>query len=342
MKDFLQQHGATLENGRCHFGESGADYNALENELVISVLDSQGLLEVRDGQSSKCLQGQLTCDVLKLETGQSTLGAYCTPKGRMICNFRLASPASEHFMLRMSSACVEATKNTLGKYSPFFKCTITNISDQYTILGISGDRARRHLQDVFGAAPQGAGHTTHGEDFSLLCIEEDRRYECWLTNTALQNRWEQLTKQAKLTGEEFWQLHNIRAGIGEVSEQTIEEWIPQMLNLQAIGAINFRKGCYTGQEIVARTQYRGQLKRAMYRLKVEGNALPTPGTPVIQEEKTAGEVVQAAFSNNDSYEVLAVLNSSVLEKTTPTLTIENKPATVASLPYSIETEKPQT
>jgi folate-binding protein YgfZ len=101
---------------------------------------------------------------------------------------------------------------------------------------------------------------------------------------------------------------NIRAGLAEVVAQTQEEFIPQMLNLQHTGAVNFRKGCYTGQEIVARMQYLGKLKRRMYRLQVESNQLLAPGTAINSGDKSAiGTVVMAQMSGQNQQEILAVL-----------------------------------
>lgn len=335
MHDFLLAQGAIAKADHLDFGESPADYPALSQQTVVSLLDSQGLLEVSGGQSGKCLQGQLTCDVLSLDAQHVVAGAYCTPKGRMISNFLLSSPGSEHFLLRMTRPCVKATADTLSKYSPFFKCSISDCSEQFTLFGISGPQAAKTVENIFAALPPQRYDCIQGEGYTLVCIEENRRYECWIANDALETLGTKLFANTAKSGEAFWQLQNIRQGIGEVQASTIEEWIPQMLNLQALGAINFRKGCYTGQEIVARTQYRGQHKRTMFRLAGSGSSLPLAGDPVTQEGKNIGEVVQASFCEANRFELLAVLNRGALENAQPLL-VGDSPIELLSLPYSIE------
>src|SRR5690606_2153977 len=149
-----------------------------------------------------------------------------------------------------------------------------------------------------------------------------------------QNSWASLATSHKPVGEPFWDYLNIVHGIGEVRPQTREEFIPQMLNLQHLGGISFRKGCYTGQEIIARMQYLGKLKRRMYRLRTQANTLFQPGTSIHSEEKTnQGTLVMAQWCGIDTQEVLAVLTADAAAANT--LIIGDAPCSIEilGLPY---------
>ena len=138
-----------------------------------------------------------------------------------------------------------------------------------------------------------------------------------------------------------WLLGQIRAGIGQVMPSTRELFIPQMLNLQAVGGVSFKKGCYTGQEIVARMQYLGKLKRRLYRLSLNATEMPAPGTPLFSPSHNSaiGEVVIAAKADQ-SVELLAVLQAEAADSGDVHLgNLEGPGLQLLDLPYTLDRDR---
>jgi folate-binding protein YgfZ len=303
-------------------------------KISISRLPNSGLLAVTSTDNLKFLQGQLTCDLKEVTAEQWRYGALCTNKGRMISNFLLAQIAPNQHLLRMHSSTIEAVVATLKKFAPFYKGTVTDCSADYVIVGIAAsDEAvlDDFVQKNFSTLPSTANAAKTTEQFTLLKLDT-LRYECWIKKELADAYWQKLNSTAVVINETQWELLNIRAGLGEVRKATIEEWTPHMLNLQTIGAINFKKGCYTGQEIVARTEYRGLQKRAMYRIAGSG-AAPATAALLMDGELSIGEIVLSQTTGNDQWEALAVLADKDIA--TSTFTCNGATVTVLDLPYPI-------
>jgi folate-binding protein YgfZ len=301
----------------------------MSNAIAICQLASAGLLSVASNDNLKFLQGQLTCDLKEVSAEQWRYGALCTNKGRMISNFLLAQTAPNRHLLRMHRSTIEAVETTLKKFAPFYKGTVQDQSADYIIVGIAADAETAldgFVQGIFSTHLSGINAVKTTEQFTLVKLDK-HRYECWINKNAADSYWQKSIAAASVTDETQWELLNIRAGLGEVRKATIEEWTPHMLNLQAVGAISFKKGCYTGQEIVARTEYRGQQKRAMYHISGTG-AVPATATAL-----TGGEIVMAQATSADKWEALAVLSDKDLEHTT--LSCAGYPVQILDLPYAI-------
>ena len=305
----------------------------VQKKITLSRLSQYGLLSVVSNDNLKFLQGQFTCDVKEVSAEQWRYSALCTNKGRMISNFLLAQVAANQHLLRMNASTIEAVATTLKKFAPFYKGTVTDSTNDYVILGLatSGTEATLDslLQNIFATSLAATDIVKTTEQFTLVKLDA-QRYECWIKKESAEKIWQQLSSLTTVIDESQWMLMNIRAGLGEVRKPTIEEWTPHMLNLQAIGAVNFKKGCYTGQEIVARTEYRGQQKRAMYRVSGNGSAPETAAT-LVDGEQPAGEIVIAAATNNNQWEALAVISDPHLEKS---LQCNGQALQILSLPYT--------
>lgn len=284
----------TMENDgdTITFGEQPADYAVLACHPCIMPLPDRAVLQVEGADVDKLLQGQLTCDMNQLPVGGTLPGALCEVKGRMISNFFATRPQADQVLLVMPKGVIASTMATLKKYAPFYKVAITDVSNDYLALGIN------QWQPADSELFAGSLCLTIPPETALLLVPAESG----------QAQWQALQTHYAPAGSGLWQYLNIRAGLAEVVAQTQEEFIPQMLNLQHTGAVNFRKGCYTGQEIVARMQYLGKLKRRMYRLQVESNQLLAPGTAINSGDKSAiGTVVMAQMSGQNQQEILAVL-----------------------------------
>nr|WP_298142342.1 folate-binding protein [uncultured Pseudomonas sp.] len=267
-------------------------------------LDHEGVLAIQGPDAGKFLQGQLTCNLNYLNESTSSLGARCTQKGRMFSSFRILG-MDDSFLLAMSRELVEPQLAELQKYAVFSKSKLSDASNAWHRFGLSGgDEALRSLGLEL---PKGANSLVRHNEL-LATRLSDGRAELWAPASQAQSLHLHLTNHLPHVPLDSWLLAQVRAGVGQVFGATRELFIPQMLNLQALGAVSFKKGCYTGQEIVARMQYLGKLKRRLYRLSLEANHLPAPADALFSpvHESSVGEVVLAARSEN-GIELLAVL-----------------------------------
>ncbi|SNR80397.1 YgfZ/GcvT domain-containing protein [Pseudomonas segetis] len=300
-------------------------------------LSHEGILTVRGADANKFLQGQLTCNLNYLDESHSSLGARCTPKGRMISSFRVVS-VDDGYLLAMALELVEPQLADLQKYAVFSKSKLTDETDQWVRFGLNNcDQALLDLGIVLAPSNDSVARS---EQLIAVRVGENRA-ELWAPAEQAQALQERLNKQAPLADLNQWQLQQIRQGIGHVQGSTRELFIPQMLNLQALGGVSFKKGCYTGQEIVARMQYLGKLKRRLYRLALDSQQLPAPATEVFSSvhSSSVGEVVAAARSD-DGIELLAVLQSDAAQSADLKLgDAEGLPLHLLDLPYTLDSDR---
>jgi folate-binding protein YgfZ len=318
------------------------DFSQLADTTVVSLLDNDstnryGLLEINGPDSAKFLQGQLTCNMQDITLQQSRTGAHCTHKGRMVASFRLVQNSAHSYLFCMPQPVIPALQKSLGKYIVFSKATLRDASADYVQLGISGPEATQQIHALFGSAPA-ALHEQHTHDNGIvICVNETTpRFLCIAPAAHAKNVMAALTVAAAITDCHYWHWLNIRDGVGEVREQTIEEFIPQMLNMQLLDGISFTKGCYTGQEIVARMQYRGTLKKGMYRITGSGTA-PLPNDPFFfaQQEQAVGHLVMAENIAGNQWEGLAVITHDAIEH--PLNAAGGAAVTLLPLPYTVTT-----
>lgn len=312
-----------MQKKRIPIPESPADFHSLLDKTTVSVLDDgsanqYGLLAITGTDSAKFLQGQLTCNMQDITAQQSRIGAHCTHKGRMVASFRLLQKDAQSYLFFVSAQTLPALQKSLGKYIVFSKAKLRDASDDYVMLGISGPQAARLVTDVCGM---------------VICVDEKNpRYICVVPAENAEALCNTLATAATITGCQYWHWLDIRAGLGEVREKTVEEFIPQMLNLQMVDGISFTKGCYTGQEIVARMQYRGTLKKGMYRITGHG-IVPDPNEPLFagEQEQADGHLVMAENIAADQWEGLAVITHDAIQHQLQTGS--GKTVTVLDLPY---------
>jgi folate-binding protein YgfZ len=273
-------------------------------------LSHEGVLAVRGVDASKFLQGQLTCNLDYLSDAKATLGARCTQKGRMQSSFRILLEG-DGVLLAMASELIEAQLLDLKKYAVFSKSRLTDESASWVRFGLNdGDGA---LVSLGLDLPQETDAVVRANDLIAIRVSPARA-ELWVRADQAEEIRARLAAQLPEGTLNDWLLGQIRAGIGQVFGQTREAFIPQMINLQAVGGVSFKKGCYTGQEIVARMQYLGKLKRRLYRLTLEGSDVPEPGVEVFSpvHASSVGNVVIAARAGA-TVEVLAVLQADAVE-----------------------------
>lgn len=299
-------------------------------------LTHEGVLAVRGVDASKFLQGQLTCNLDYLSEARATLGARCTQKGRMQSSFRILLEG-DGCLLAMASELIEAQLADLKKYAVFSKSKLTDESASWVRFGLqNGDDTLASLG--LELAPD-TDAVAHANDLIAIRVSPARA-ELWVRVDQAGEIQSQLAAQLSEGTLNDWSLGQIRAGIGQVFGSTREEFIPQMINLQAVGGVSFKKGCYTGQEIVARMQYLGKLKRRLYRLTLADQDLPEPGTALFSpvHASAVGNVVMAAKAEH-GLELLAVLQADAVESGQIQLGSPEGPALqLADLPYLLDSK----
>lgn len=298
-------------------------------------LNHEGILAVRGADAAKFLQGQLTCNLNYLNAEYSSLGARCTPKGRMTSSFRILAEG-EGFLLAMANDLLDSQLTDLKKYAVFSKATLSDDSTQWARFGLSG--ADAVLAELGLSLSGEADQVARVEGLIAIGLGQGR-VELWASAeraAAIADLLQTRLPHAELND---WLLGQVRAGVGQVFGATRELFIPQMINLQAVGGVSFKKGCYTGQEIVARMQYLGRLKRRLQRLKLDGAELPEPGRELFSpvHSTSVGEVVLAARAA-DGVELLAVLQDDAAADGNVRLG-EDQPLRLLDLPYVLDSDR---
>ena len=282
------------------------------------------VISVTGDDAISYIQGQVTCNVETLAIGEHTFGAHCDFKGKMWSMF-LAFRAHDGLFLFMHQSATEKSLAELKKYGVFSKVTITDVSDEYAVVG---------------ALPE-------SNIFSTLNIDKDpakNEDTIVISFAGTHSRYLIAYKSVDhelSSGSHVWEALNICDGIGSIQAVTSGEYVPQMLNLQALpGAIDFTKGCYMGQEVVARTKYLGKNKRAGYILH-SSEVTNIPVGAIIEQQlgenwRRAGQVLTSAGLAEENW-VFAVLPNDI-ETATP-LRLKEQPEVIFKikpLPYTLE------
>lgn len=307
-----------------------------KTQTCLADLGHYALLGVEGPDAVKFLQGQVTCDVRELANHVTRLGAQCNLKGRMLLSFRALQRDEQRILLRMHGGLIEKALATFGKYIVFSKAKLVDHSAHYRRVGLHGPAAESLLRTTLGQVPEHTDEWVAAGDHIIIKLDQ-QRYECWLAGDA-EPVLAALSHPTHPAAENYWTLLDIRAGIGEVRSESDELFTPQSLNYQLVNAVNFRKGCYTGQEIVARLHYRGTLKRHMQRFTfiADEAALPLPGSTVNNSQGNAtGEIVMAAYASPQRVEALVnIIDAQLTDAWLGHKKLEHLP-----LPYAIPSEE---
>jgi folate-binding protein YgfZ len=278
-------------------------------------LTKTGLLAASGKDAAKFLQGQATCDVLRLPENRSTLGAFCTAKGRVVALFR-AFRADDAYFLSLPSELLETVRKRLSLYVLRSDARIEDASARFAAFGAGGPAILAKL-----GLPETMEENESSVRDGWIALRVPSAGPPRLMILARAERAEECARMLEAADcapadEALWRLEDIRAGLPTVQAATSEAFLPQVLNLDRLGGIALDKGCYTGQEIVARTHYLGHLKRRMFRFAgVEGPA-PKPGDAIRADAvdgQGAGQTVNAAPTPEGGFELLAVANLALAE-----------------------------
>lgn len=277
-------------------------------ETIFADLSHFGLIRFSGDEAQQFLNGQLSCDVSSLEPLHARYGSYSTPQGRMLASFLLWRETGVFFMQLPASVRV-ATQKRLAMYILRSKVKAEDASGAHVMLGVAGKDAGTILTPLFAELPAEPLALTCAEGASLLRLSADR-YQIIASLARAPALRDAIARGAEPVGPAVWDWLDIRAGIPFITPATQEQFVPQMANLDAIGGVSFSKGCYPGQEIVARMHYLGRLKQRMYLASVAADEAPQPGDRLYSAdtgEQSCGMIVNAAAAPDGGFDMLAVI-----------------------------------
>src|SRR5215467_3111063 len=284
------------------------------NPDFVAVLDHLGVLQVSGEDAVAFLQGQLSVDVEALSQRSGTFGAYCTPKGRMLASFLLWRDAAG-FFAALSRDIAAITQKQLSKFVLRSKVKVTDASDSIVLAGATGPASERILSATSGTS-----------------LRDGRSLHALPTAAA-----PGILRGIELMDSARWRWLDIRSGLPWITAATQDQLVPQMANLELIGGVSFDKGCYTGQEVVARSQHRGTVKRRTFLANVSAPA--RAGDPLYGDDlgaQASGTVINAEASPEGGYDLLASVHISSKERSTVHLKAPDGPVLrFLPLPYAL-------
>jgi len=276
-----------------------------------------GLIAVQGADAETFLQGQLTNDIRELSPTHSQLSSHCSNKGRMLALFRMIR-RGDTLYLQMPAERVPDILKRLSIFVLRSKVTLADASETCIRIGLAGADAPRRLADQDLPVPEMENGVTVSDELTLIRLPGDvPRFEILGPFDPIRQLWEHLSERASVASPDIWRRLDIQAGLPNVYSETAETFIPQMLNLQHIDGVSFNKGCYTGQEVVARMQFLGKLKRRMYLAEADLPAQPKPGDELYASSSTSqqssGWIVDAAPLSEGRFALLAVAEIAAAE-----------------------------
>ena len=320
---FLQAQGARSANtDEAAIADFGAPLTIgqLQDGFVAAVTD-QGLIGVSGDDAASFLHSQLTNDVEHLNQEQVRLAGYCTPKGRLLASFLLWRNASTVY-LQLSRAIQAPIQKRLQMFVLRAKAKLhdaTQDEANQVILGLGGKHASAALPQWFDSLPDAPFSKVEGSAGTLLRVADAfglPRYQ-WLTSAAnAEAVWPQLAAKLAQGGNDAWHLSEIHAGVPQISLPTQEQFVPQMVNFELLGGVNFKKGCYPGQEIVARSQYLGKLKRRTTLVSIDGTQAAAGDElfAVSDPEQPCGMIVNAEPNGAGGVDALVEMKLAAIEE----------------------------
>jgi tRNA-modifying protein YgfZ len=294
----------------------------------VSPLAHWGVIRARGDDAAAFLHGQLTQDVVGLGLNQARLAGYCSAKGRMLASFVIWKALPDDVLLACHASVLASTLKRLSMFVLRAKCKLTDATADLPLLGIAGEPARLQASDL---AP-----------WQLRAVENG--WLLRLPDAAGVARAVQVAGSAISTSPaqptDAWRWLEVQSGVPVIESATQEQFVPQMLNFELVGGVNFKKGCYPGQEVVARAQYRGTVKRRMFLFDVDAAA--SPGQEIFHSDdptQPAGMVANAAprpMCTHVSASLLAEVKLASLERGTLHLGAPDGPRLVRQeLPYPL-------
>ncbi|MGB4673343.1 MAG: folate-binding protein [Azovibrio sp.] len=289
-----------------HFGDPTAELAAAAQGTILVPLLHFSCIEASGSDAKAFLQAQLTNDLNSLQAGQAQLSAWCSAKGRMLASL-VNYPLGENYRLMLATDLLPAILQRLRMFVLRSRVTLADLSQTLGHLGLAGTGVEAALAAAGLPTPEMPMTTATQDQVSIIRLSPARVILA-APLTELSALWQKLATLATPAGRPAWQYRDVQEAFPWITGATREEFVPQMADFEKMGGVSFHKGCYPGQEVVARTQYLGKVKRHLYRLKSPvplspGEELHAPASP----DQSAGKVITCAPSPDRGFVALAVV-----------------------------------
>ncbi len=302
-----------------------------------SLLPSLGVVRLGGEERVKYLQGQVTADLHQLHPDHAMLACHCDFKGKTWSDFYTLIWQND-LHLSMDRSAMTASLKELQKYGVFAKVEIQDACADWVMVGGRGDAFTKWLSTIFASLPESHLQVSSNDKGWVMSLGNGERFLVALAATEADSL--KASFDGEWADEVAWQLLQIQAGVGNISAATQSEYVPQMINMHALGAISFTKGCYMGQETVARTKYLGKNKRAAFILKSNQPAQIAAGDDLEialgENWRRAGQVISVANLGQESWLMAVLANDTEADAQ---LRVKSAPDVLLSLqplPYSID------
>ena len=339
-QDFLQAQGATIEAGQVNqFTTPEQEREQALNTNIIADFSHFAVIQVTGSEAQTFLQGQFTNDIRQAIPTKAQLSAWCSPKGRILASFYICQRHNNYYLF-VPQDMIDTVFKRLQMYILRSDVQLKNVSDELICMGIAGEGSTGLLEQAGLSVPESIPFgSTLREGVTVINLPAGGNPRYWVIHEDIefmQNLWTQCAQSAQAVGRDAWELLDILAAVPTVGADLSEEFVPQMINWQALGGLNFKKGCYTGQEVVARMQYLGSLKRRMYLAKVDTATAPQVGEKLLSQADNAGQVVNVQPNPEGGYVLLAVLKIAMEQQTIHCESSPEQALQLQDLPYSLE------
>lgn len=334
---FLQDNGAEFADGQLvSFGNPERERRIPPQGPILCDLSHIGLISATGDDAQAFLQGQLSNDLNAVSDTQAQLSSYSSPKGRAFTTFHIMQRQGTYY-LSLSHDILEPVLKRLRMFVMRSQVSLGDATDSLVHFGYADPQGDERLREQIGTIPENDLDVVQHGDLTIIRRPASiPRFEIFGELDAARKLWRQLSVNAAAVGSSSWDYFEIEAGIPHVTENSMEAWVPQMMNLHLIDGISFEKGCFPGQEIVARLKYLGKNKRQTYRLGINDFNIPAVGAVIEDAEgKEAGKVLNAALNPDGKVEVLAIMKVAAMDGA---LSLNGQAATPLSVPYPLEAD----
>jgi folate-binding protein YgfZ len=344
-KNYLLSKGARFtEDGGFQFNLESADNRKADDTDIICDVSQFSTLVIAGGDAKEFMQGQFTNDTDRVDEDNSQLSAFCNNKGRMAANFRLFENQQNYFF-SVKNSLVDHSIQHLQNYILRAQVAIQDVSEQLIHLGISGSNAEKLLSPFIEISNRDVDGVSSNENYIIIRAADHHkntkpRYEVFCSFEHAKKLWEAVSTQAETVNSSSWDYLNIQAGLPFIDDKTSEEFVPQMVNMDLINGVSFTKGCFTGQEIIARMHYLGKLKKRCFKVHIASEDRPAAGNKLFAENARAGQntgmIIQAEKNPESGYDALAVIQIADTESNLFLGDADGPVVTVKELPYAFE------
>ncbi len=302
----IDSHGSVID-----FGDHAAEAHAAREQAIVTPLIDEGLIVATGADATTFLNSQLTNDIALVSSGRAQYAGYCNPKGRLLATMIAFADGGEHWLC-LPDELTSSIAQRLNRYILRARVQLRVATGEFILFGVAGPQARAALMATLTAPARQAFEVIWHDTTGLINLPGNRYLIVCRRDQALAT-WSSLRQQIQPAGSNWWRLQTIRSGIATVTSATQEQFVPQMLALETFHGVSFEKGCYPGQEIVARTRYLGNLKRHLYYGRSEHSLASGEAIVAGHEADTVGAVTNAAENEHGGWDFLAVLQRDYVE-----------------------------